>query len=99
MEAYLTASCFIAGVLVHEPFMDAPGGIIPMPAPGSEYLGGHAICIVGFDRRNRMFKFANSWGAQWGDHGFGHIGYATLQALMMDAWGMVDALDGAASAT
>jgi C1A family cysteine protease len=43
-----------------------------------------------------MFKFANSWGAQWGDQGFGHIGYPILQALLMDAWGMVDALDLAA---
>jgi len=94
MEAYLMTNCFIAGVMVHELFMDAPGGIIPMPEPGCEFLGGHAICIVGFDRRNRMFKFANSWGGQWGDHGFGHIGYATLQALLMDAWGMVNAPDG-----
>ena len=93
MEAYLMTNCFIAGVMVHERFMDAPGGIIPMPEPGCEYLGGHAICIVGFDRRNRMFKFANSRGTQWGDHGFGHIGYATLQALLMDAWGMVDAIE------
>ena len=90
MQAYLTTNCFIAGVMVHEKFMDAPAGVIPMPTPGTEFLGGHAICIVGFDRRNRMFKFANSWGTQWGDRGFGHIGYATLQALLMDAWGMVD---------
>jgi C1A family cysteine protease len=95
MEAYLMTNCFIAGVMVHERFMDAPGGIIPMPEPGCEFLGGHAICIMGFDRRNRMFKFANSWATQWGDRGFGHIGYATLQALLMDAWGMVDAVDGA----
>jgi C1A family cysteine protease len=93
MEAYLMTNCFVAGVMVHERFMDAPGGIIPMPEPGCEYLGGHAICVVGFDRRNRMFKFANSWGTQWGDRGFGHVGYATLQALLMDAWGMVDAID------
>ncbi len=90
MEAYLMTNCFIAGVMVHEQFMDAPGGIVEMPKPGSSFLGGHAICIVGFDRRNRMFKFANSWGSQWGDHGYGHIGFATLQALLMDAWGMVD---------
>ena len=95
MEAYLMTNCFIAGVMVHERFMDAPGGIIPMPDPGCEFLGGHAICIVGFDRRDRMFKFTNSWGTQWGDHGFGHIGYATFQALLMDAWGMVDAIDRA----
>jgi C1A family cysteine protease len=91
MQAYLTTNCFVAGVMVHEQFMDAPGGVIPMPEPGTQFLGGHAICIVGFDRRNRMFKFANSWGTQWGDHGFGHIAFATLQALLMDAWGMVDA--------
>jgi C1A family cysteine protease len=93
MEVYLLGNCFIAGVMVHEGFMDAPGGVIALPTPGTEYLGGHAVCVVGFDRRNRMFKFANSWGSQWGDHGFGHIGYATLQALLMDAWGMVDAPD------
>jgi C1A family cysteine protease len=93
MQAYLKTNCFIAGVMVHEEFMDAPGGVIPMPKPGTEFLGGHAICIVGFDRRNRMFKFANSWGSQWGDHGFGHIGFATLQTLLMDAWGMVDGSD------
>ena len=97
MEIYLTQNCYIAGVMVHEGFMDAPGGVIPLPDPGAEYLGGHAICIVGFDRRNRLFKFANSWGVQWGDGGFGHIGYATLQALLMDAWGMVDAPDEAAT--
>jgi C1A family cysteine protease len=92
----LMSNCFIAGVMVHERFMDAPGGVIPMPEPGCQFLGGHAICIVGFDRRNRMFKFANSWGTQWGDRGFGHIGYPILQALLMDAWGMIDALDAAA---
>lgn len=90
MQAYLMGNCFVAGVMVHEEFMDAPGGVIAMPEPGTQFLGGHAICIVGFDRRNRMFKFANSWGAQWGDQGFGHIAFTTLQALLMDAWGMVD---------
>jgi C1A family cysteine protease len=94
METYLVGNCFIAGLMVHEGFMDAPGGMIPMPTPDSDYLGGHAICVVGYDRRNHMFKFVNSWGTQWGDRGFGHIGYATLQALLMDAWGMVDAPDG-----
>ncbi len=93
MEGYLSGNCFIAGLMVHDGFMDAPGGIIPMPESGATYLGGHAVCVVGFDRRNRMFKFVNSWGAQWGDRGFGHVGYATLQALLMDAWGMVDAPD------
>jgi C1A family cysteine protease len=97
MEAYLAGNCFIAGVMVHAGFMDAPGGLIPMPEPGVEYIGGHAVCVVGFDRRSRIFKFANSWGAEWGDHGYGYIEYATLQTLLMDAWGMVDSVDDAAA--
>src|SRR2546428_13724919 len=94
MEAYLMTNCFIAGVIVHEPFMDAPGGIIPMPDPGVEFLGGPAIFVPGFGHPNRTFKVAHSPGSQSGDRGFGHIGYATLQALLMDAWGMVNAPEG-----
>ncbi|TME48235.1 MAG: hypothetical protein E6I56_02055, partial [Chloroflexi bacterium] len=40
MQAYLVTNCFIAGVMVHEQFMDAPGGVIPMPEPGTQFLGG-----------------------------------------------------------
>ena len=36
MQAYLMTNCFIAGVMVHEDFIDAPGGIIPMPKRGTE---------------------------------------------------------------
>jgi len=37
--------------------------------------------------------FANSWGPLWGDAGFGYISYDVFEALLMDAWGMVDAPD------
>jgi C1A family cysteine protease len=96
MEQYLLNNCFIAGVLVHQRFLDAPGGVIGLPEPGEAYVGGHAVCVVGFDRRNHFFKFINSWGPNWGDDGFGHISYAAMQALLMDAWGMVDAPDDVA---
>lgn len=93
MEQYLLDNCFIAGLLVHQRFLDAPGGVIALPEPGEVFLGGHAVCVVGFDRRNHYFKFINSWGAHWGDGGLGHLPYRAMQALLMDAWGMVDAPD------
>jgi hypothetical protein len=96
MEQYLLNNCFIAGVLVHQRFLDAPGGVIALPEPGEVYVGGHAVCVVGFDRRNRYFKFINSWGPHWGDGGFGRLSYTAMQALLMDAWGMVDAPDDVA---
>jgi C1A family cysteine protease len=98
-ESYLADNCFVAGLLVHESFMDAPGGRIPMPKHGDPFVGGHALCIVGFDRRRGVFLFANSWGPAWGVDGYGTIGYDVFMALLMDAWGMVDAPDDAAAPT
>jgi C1A family cysteine protease len=92
-ETYLANNCFVAGLLVHQSFMDAPGGRIPMPRQGDPFVGGHALCVVGYDRRRSLFRFVNSWGPGWGESGFGTIGYDVFSALLMDAWGMVDAPD------
>jgi C1A family cysteine protease len=92
-EQYLADNCFVAGLLVHESFMDAPRGRIPMPRRGDPFVGGHALCVVGYDRRRSLFRFVNSWGPGWGESGFGTIEYDVFMALLMDAWGMVDAPD------
>jgi C1A family cysteine protease len=44
-------------------------GIVPMPLPGEECLGGHAVLIVGYDKNKQMFLVRNSWGDQWGVQG------------------------------
>ncbi len=36
---------------------------------------GHAICLVGYDDSERIFKFINSWGTGWGVNGYGWITY------------------------
>ena len=92
-ELYLRNNCFVAGMMVHQSFMDAPRGRIPMPRRGDPFVGGHALCIVGFDGRRQLLIFANSWGPAWGESGFGTIAYDVFLALLMDAWGMVDAPD------
>jgi C1A family cysteine protease len=92
-ELYLRDNCFVAGLMVHESFMDARRGVIPMPAKGDPFVGGHALCIVGFDRGKQRLIFANSWSQAWGDAGYGYIAYDVFEALLMDAWGMVDAPD------
>jgi C1A family cysteine protease len=58
-------------------------------------VGGHALCFVGYNARRGEFLFANSWGEGWGDGGYGVISYEVFLALLMDAWGMVDAPDRA----
>lgn len=61
------------------------------PRPGYQTpKGGHAMCIVGYDKEKRVFKVRNSWGPTWGDGTghcylpFGHWGY------IYDAWTVVD---------
>ena len=49
------------------------------------YVGGHAICLVGYNDNLSMpdgstgaFKFINSWGSGWGSSGFGYVPYSYI---------------------
>lgn len=37
--------------------------------------GRHAMCAVGYDDQRRAIRLVNSWGIDWGDHGYGWVGY------------------------
>lgn len=39
-----------------------------LPPTGEPIAGGHAMCVVGYDKSR--FRVANSWGASWGDGGY-----------------------------
>lgn len=47
-------------------------------------LGGHAFAVVAYDRDG--FWIQNSWGPDWGFHGFCHIGYDDWLANGTDVW-------------
>ncbi len=49
---------------------------------------GHAMVIVGYDDALGAFKIFNSWGKNWGEHGFGWISYASLMARIQNAFVM-----------
>lgn len=40
------------------------------------------ITIVGYDPATRRFKFANNWGAGWGDKGFGYLDASDARAVL-----------------
>jgi C1A family cysteine protease len=54
----------------------AATGMVPMPGPDDAPIGGHAICLVGYDDSKRLFTFRNSWGGGWGAAGYGYLPYA-----------------------
>ncbi len=94
-HAIATQGPVLAGVMVTQSFVDAPNGVIP--APAGNILGGHAICVDGYDDSKQMFRFANSWGSDWGDGGYGWIPYNLVNwrsdigmPFLMEAWSSVD---------
>lgn len=53
--------------------------------PSDSQVTHHAICICGFDDALQAFKFKNSWGADWGDNGYGWISYEYVSRYASDA--------------
>jgi len=80
---------FVFGFTVYDnfPFQTATGEV-PMPGAQNGVLGGHAVLAVGYDDAKQMFIFRNSWGATWGQGGYGFIPYAYLidSNLSDDFW-------------
>jgi C1A family cysteine protease len=51
----------------------AQTGLVPMPTADDQCMGGHAVLIVGYDLKKRLFRIRNSWGPNWGDHGYFYL--------------------------
>ena len=63
----------IFGFKVYDTFEDsyvAHTGMLPMPENNEQCEGGHAVLLVGYDRATKLFKVRNSWGFDWGHHGY-----------------------------
>jgi hypothetical protein len=64
----------IAGITVYESFFKQTDGLVVSAAkPGDDIIGGHVIIIVQIDLVKDRIKFANAWGKEWGDKGFGYF--------------------------
>jgi len=80
-------------------------GEIPMPIKGDRLLGGHAVVAVGYDDHKVIkhprvpryhttgaFLIRNSWGAKWGQRGYGWLPYDyLLRRLAVDWWSLLKA--------
>jgi C1A family cysteine protease len=82
---------FVFGFTVYQSFESAAvaqTGIVPMPAPGEQVLGGHCVLAVGYDDNQRRFIVRNSWGPSWGVAGYCTMPYEYLinPNLASDFW-------------
>jgi hypothetical protein len=77
----------VFGFLVEPALFDVgPDGIYH--PTGEEPVGGHAVCAVGYDDARRVLIVRNSWGTDWGDHGYFYLPYSvyTDGRITSDAW-------------
>jgi C1A family cysteine protease len=84
-------SPFVFGFTVYESFESpavAQSGVVPMPGPNEQVVGGHAVMAVGYDDAQQRFVVRNSWGPGWGIKGYFTIPYAYVTAanLASDFW-------------
>lgn len=89
--AILARHPVVFGFTVYDSFEShevAASGDVPMPSPGEQVLGGHAVMIVGYDDTRQRFIVRNSWGPGWGQAGYFTMpyGYVLDPNLASDFW-------------
>jgi len=74
------------GFTVYQSFENiGADGMMPMPKQGESVLGGHAVLAVGYDDEKKALIIRNSWGGDWGDHGYFYMPYAFASDAAGDA--------------
>lgn len=81
----------VTGVLVFKTFYYPDNkGHVNMPNSGEEPLGGHGICLTGYDKDQKKIFFKNSWSTKWGDQGFGSIPFKYWKKYSLDSWALTN---------
>jgi C1A family cysteine protease len=77
MKTFLASSGpLITCFTVYDDFYHYVGGVYsPSSDPSNAVVGGHCVCIVGYDDTNNFWICKNSWGVAWGEQGFFRIAY------------------------
>ena len=87
-----TGNPVVIGFDVYESFESdavARTGMMPYPDKRREtYLGGHAVCVVGYRDSDSRLICRNSWGSGWGDRGYFYMPYAVVNdpSMSSDFW-------------
>ena len=78
----------VFGMEIYDSFMDLNDRIstVNFPSRKEKSLGGHAMCMVGFDLTKRLFLTKNSFGTSWGDNGYCWIPFDYIKQEGYDIW-------------
>jgi C1A family cysteine protease len=78
----------VFGMEIYDSFMDLNERIstVNFPSRKENSLGGHAMCMVGYDLEKRLFLAKNSFGTSWGDNGYCWIPFDYIRQEGYDIW-------------
>jgi len=76
INSLLAKKPVVIGMNVTESFDKVPSSGLWAPVAGEAIMGGHAMCVIGFDQLTKRFEVINSWGTDWGKGGFFTISFA-----------------------
>ena len=66
---------------VYEDFLNYTGGVYSRVA--GKRVGAHAVLLVGYNDEEEYFIVKNSWGTNWGEHGFFRIDYSEMHSRVI----------------
>ncbi len=74
------------GIQMSIAFLYPVDGHIALPSPDEMLDEGHAVLIVGYDDGASEWMVRNSWGAPWGEAGYGYLPYQYVEQYGGEAW-------------
>jgi C1A family cysteine protease len=60
--------------------------IMDLPRDNETSEGGHAMCVVGYNIPKQMLLVRNSFGTDWGSHGYCWIPFSYMKDNTLDQW-------------
>lgn len=78
----------VFGMEIYDSFMNLneSTSTVSLPSRKESSIGGHAMCMVGYDLTNRLFLAKNSFGSNWGDKGYCWIPFDYIKQEGYDIW-------------
>lgn len=88
LDALTTGRPVVIGVTLYGQFdeLSSTNTILTSPAVGQEPIGGHAVCLVGYDLDRKLMLVRNSFGTDWGQDGYFWMTFDYVEQQADDIW-------------